>query len=54
MEKAFGIYLVGKLISDHANLDEALTEFRSLEAKSASYGNRVLRTPNGPINVWDL
>ena len=54
MEKAFGIYLVGLLISAHDTLDEAMTEFRRLEAKSASYGNRVLHTPNGSINVWDL
>ncbi len=54
MDGMFKIYLVGLLISSHGTLDEAMAEFRRLEAQSASYGNRVLRTPNGPINVWDL
>ena len=50
----FKIYVVGSLESSHETLDAALTEFRKQEAKGRSYGNRVLRTPNGPINVWDL
>lgn len=50
----FKIYLVDLLLSSHDTLDDAMIEFRRLEEQSASYGNRVLRTPNGPINVWDL
>lgn len=50
----YQICLSGLLISSHATLEAGIAEFRRLEAKGASYGNRVLRTPNGPINVWDL